>query len=54
MQNVVETAHRCRHRPLGRTFVAPGYWLWVIIGLIVGYLAELWAKRGENTGEAAN
>jgi len=32
-------------------FVTPGYWLWVIVGLVAGYLAELWAQRGENTGQ---
>ena len=26
-------------------YVAPGYWLWVIIGLILGYLGQVWADR---------
>lgn len=26
-------------------FVVPGYWLWVVIGVIAGYLAEVYARR---------
>lgn len=26
-------------------YVAPGYWLWALIGLILGYLADLCTKR---------
>ncbi|HHV93346.1 MAG TPA: hypothetical protein GXX47_02275 [Firmicutes bacterium] len=35
-------------------FAAPGYWFWVVIGLIAGCLAELWAKRRESSGGAAD
>ncbi|NMB23982.1 MAG: hypothetical protein GX986_00445 [Firmicutes bacterium] len=26
-------------------YVAPGYWLWVIVGLVLGYLGQVWADR---------
>lgn len=26
-------------------FVAPGYALWVVVGILAGYLVELWTQR---------
>lgn len=26
-------------------FVVPGYALWVVVGLVLGYLAEIYAQR---------
>lgn len=26
-------------------YVAPGYWLWVIVGLVLGYLGQVWADK---------
>jgi len=35
-------------------FLAPGYGLWVVLGVIGGYLAELWTqKRRKGEGSRA-
>lgn len=26
-------------------FIAPGYALWVVVGLVLGYGAEVWSER---------
>lgn len=33
-------------------YLAPGYWLWVIIGLILGYLVDVWTERQSKAGKA--
>lgn len=31
-------------------YVTPGYWLWVVIGLILGYLVQVWTDRQTGKG----
>jgi|GEM_PF-1083449 len=26
-------------------FVAPGYWLWVVVGVVAGYLVEAYGRK---------
>ncbi len=35
-------------------YVTPGYWLWVIIGLVLGYLVEVWTERQSRPKKAEN
>lgn len=35
-------------------FLPPGYALWVILGVIGGYLAELWSQKKAKKGEPAS
>lgn len=32
-------------------FLAPGYALWVVLGIIGGYLAEVWLKKRQKEQE---
>lgn len=27
-------------------FVSPGYWLWLVIGVLAAFGAEMWVQRG--------
>lgn len=34
-------------------FVPPGYALWVILGIVVGYLVELWVTKDKTEQKGA-
>lgn len=32
-------------------FVSPGYWLWLIVGVLAAFGAELWLQRGREASQ---
>ncbi|MFO7318232.1 MAG: hypothetical protein FWJ64_00620 [Limnochordia bacterium] len=34
-------------------FVVPGYWLWLVVGVVAGYLAETFNRRRKGRTVAA-
>lgn len=32
-------------------FVSPGYWLWLIVGVLAAFGAEIWVQRGRDASQ---